>query len=106
VAQDLLDMPYGDIGFQEMCCVGMSKDMGMNMFFKAQAFQCALQNPLNAAVAYMVSRKPRIFSTVVTQSRKNPFGIEVGFEIPAIEYSYQIVEILNKHDAFLNLNEL
>ncbi|RLI74795.1 radical SAM protein, partial [Archaeoglobales archaeon] len=36
----------------------------------------------------------------------NKHGIEVGFEIPAIEYNYQIVKILNKHDAFLNLNEV
>lgn len=34
------------------------------------------------------------------------YGIEAGFEIPAIDYNNQIVEILNKHDAFLNLNEL
>ncbi|RLI79867.1 radical SAM protein [Archaeoglobales archaeon] len=33
-------------------------------------------------------------------------GIEAGFEIPAIDYNSQVVEILNRHDAFLNLNEL
>ena len=33
-------------------------------------------------------------------------GIESGFEIPAIKYDKNIVEILNKNDAFLNLNEL
>jgi hypothetical protein len=54
VSQDFLHMPYGDIRFQKVCCIGMSKDMGMNMLFKAQTFQCALQNSLNAAVAYMV----------------------------------------------------
>ena len=34
------------------------------------------------------------------------FGIEAGFEIPAVEYKKGIVEIVNRNDAFLNVNEL
>ena len=33
-------------------------------------------------------------------------GIESGFEIPAIKYVEDIVEVLNRNDAFLNLNQL
>ncbi len=33
-------------------------------------------------------------------------GMDVGFEIPSIAVSEEIVEIANKHDVFLNLNEL
>jgi len=33
-------------------------------------------------------------------------GMEVGFEIPSISYNESIVEIANKYDIFLNLNEL
>jgi len=36
MAQDFLDMAYGDIGFQQVGGIGMTKDMGMNMFFKSQ----------------------------------------------------------------------
>ena len=34
------------------------------------------------------------------------YGIESGFEIPAVEYKEEIVEIVNRNDAFLNVNEL
>mgnify|MGYP000125263186 CR=1 FL=1 len=34
------------------------------------------------------------------------FSIEAGFEIPAVEYKEEIVEIVNRNDAFLNVNEL
>lgn len=33
-------------------------------------------------------------------------GMEVGFEIPSISVSKEIIEIVNKYDIFLNLNEL
>ena len=33
-------------------------------------------------------------------------GMEVGFEIPSIEFNEKIVEIANRLDVFLNLNEL
>ncbi len=33
-------------------------------------------------------------------------GIEAGFEIPAIEFKEDIVNIVNRNDAFLNVNEL
>ncbi len=33
-------------------------------------------------------------------------GIEVGFEIPSISYNESLIEIVNKYDVFLNLNEL
>ncbi len=33
-------------------------------------------------------------------------GMEVGFEIPSTSYNKSIVEIANKYDIFLNLNEL
>ncbi len=33
-------------------------------------------------------------------------GIEAGFEIPALKFDERIVEIVNRHDAFLNVNEL
>ena len=33
-------------------------------------------------------------------------GIEVGIEIPAIRYDNSIVKFVNKHDIFLNVNEL
>ncbi|HIP25893.1 MAG TPA: radical SAM protein [Archaeoglobus profundus] len=34
------------------------------------------------------------------------FGIEAGFEIPALRYSKEVVDVVNKCDAFLNVNEL
>ena len=33
-------------------------------------------------------------------------GMEAGFEIPSLRFSQEIADVLNKHDAFLNLNEL
>lgn len=33
-------------------------------------------------------------------------GMEAGFEIPSLRFSQEIADILNKYDAFLNLNEL
>ncbi|WP_456369086.1 radical SAM protein [Geoglobus sp.] len=33
-------------------------------------------------------------------------GMESGFEIPAIEYSLDVVEVVNESEAFLNVNEL
>jgi len=45
MSQDFLDMPYVDIGFQQMGCINMTKNMRMNMFFKTETFQSALQNP-------------------------------------------------------------
>ena len=76
-------MPYGDIGFQKVCCIGMPKDMGMNMFFKPQSFQCALQNSLNAAVADMVFRTVGILSVIMAQGRENPCGIAMGLIVPS-----------------------
>jgi len=49
MAQDFLNMPYGNIGFQEVCCIGMAKDMGMNVFFDPQSLQGALQDPRSNA---------------------------------------------------------
>ena len=83
VAQYFLDMPYGDIGFQQVRCIGMAKDMGMNMFFKPQTLQCALQNPLDAAVADMCICKLSIFASVVTQGGKDPFWIAMAFIVLA-----------------------
>lgn len=33
-------------------------------------------------------------------------GLEVGIEIPALRFSRELAEFVNKHDIFLNLNEL
>lgn len=47
-------MPYGDIGFQQMSRIGMAEYMGMDMFFKLQAFHGRPQSALNSAVTHMV----------------------------------------------------
>jgi pyruvate formate-lyase activating enzyme-like uncharacterized protein len=33
-------------------------------------------------------------------------GIEAGFEIPALRFNEEIAEVVNRYDAFLNVNEL
>jgi len=79
MAQDFLDMPYGDIGFQQVRCIGVTKDMGMNMLFKPQTFQRTLQNPLDTAVADMGLCRLCVFASIVTQGGKDPFWIAVTF---------------------------
>lgn len=44
------------------------------------------------------------FEGSIKQAKK--FGIEVGIEIPAISYEQKLVDLLNRNDIFLNLNEL
>jgi hypothetical protein len=88
VPQDFLDMPYGNIGFQQMSCICMSKDMWVNMFFKAHAFQCAPQNPLDAAVADMGFCKLCIFASIATQGRKNPLNTIKGSQGVGLKGSY------------------
>ncbi|MCX8172186.1 MAG: radical SAM protein [Archaeoglobaceae archaeon] len=47
---------------------------------------------------------PELYEEPIRIAKK--LGIDVGFEIPAIHYDHRIVEIVNKNDAFLNLNQL
>jgi len=49
-------------------------------------------------------RKVKAYERSILAAKR--LGIEVGFEIPSTSYIYEIVEIANKHDVFLNLNEL
>jgi hypothetical protein len=51
-----------------------------------------------------INLKAKPFEEPLIASKK--LGIEAGFEIPSLKFSKEIVEILNRHDAFLNLNEL
>ncbi len=46
----------------------------------------------------------KLYEPSIKYSKKA--GIEAGFEIPAISFRDEIPEILNRNDAFLNVNEL
>jgi len=47
---------------------------------------------------------PEIYIESIKVSKK--LGIETGFEIPSIKFCEKIVDIVNRYDIFLNLNEL
>ncbi len=49
-------------------------------------------------------RDVKAFDEPVRIAKK--LGLEVGIEIPALRFSEEIAEFVNKHDIFLNLNEL
>ncbi len=49
-------------------------------------------------------RNVRIYEKSVRGAKRA--GMEAGFEIPAISFTKEIPEILNRNDAFLNVNEL
>jgi len=49
-------------------------------------------------------RNPEIYEESIKAAKK--LGIDAGFEIPAIRFEPRIVEIANRNDAFLNLNQL
>ena len=45
MAQDFLNMPYGDIGFQQMGRICMAEDMGVNMFLNFRRFKVDRRTP-------------------------------------------------------------
>ncbi|MEM4616499.1 MAG: radical SAM protein, partial [Archaeoglobaceae archaeon] len=47
---------------------------------------------------------PEFYEESIKIAKK--IGIDAGFEIPAIKFEPKIVEIANRNDAFLNLNQL
>ncbi|MEM4155725.1 MAG: radical SAM protein [Archaeoglobaceae archaeon] len=49
-------------------------------------------------------KNPELYEDSIKFAKK--IGIEAGFEIPAIKFEPKIVEIANRNDAFLNLNQL
>lgn len=49
-------------------------------------------------------RNPEKFEESIKTAKK--LGIDAGFEIPAVRYDEKIVEIANRNDAFLNVNQL
>lgn len=49
-------------------------------------------------------KAPELYEEPIRIAKK--LGIDAGFEIPAIRFEPKIVEIANRNDAFLNLNQL
>lgn len=49
-------------------------------------------------------RDPEIYEESLKIAKE--MGMDAGFEIPAIAYEEKIVEIVNRNDAFLNVNQL
>lgn len=47
---------------------------------------------------------PQKFEKSITMAKD--LGMEVGIEIPALEYSQDIVDLVNRQEVFLNVNEL
>ena len=81
MTQYFLNMPYGDIGFQQMGRIGMAEHMRVDMFFKLQAFQGRSQNALNPTVTHMIFDILGIFSAIAAQGREYPLWIAMGFII-------------------------
>ncbi|MFO7968435.1 MAG: 4Fe-4S cluster-binding domain-containing protein [Archaeoglobaceae archaeon] len=49
-------------------------------------------------------QNPQRFEKPITMAKD--LGMEVGMEIPALEYSQDIVDLVNRQDIFLNVNEV
>lgn len=49
-------------------------------------------------------QKPELYEEPIKVAKK--LGMDAGFEIPAIRFEPKIVEIANRNEAFLNLNQL
>ena len=75
MTQYFLNMPYGDIGFQQMGRIGMAEHMRVDMFFKFQAFQGRSQNALNPTVTHMIFGILGIFSAIAARAGNIHFGL-------------------------------
>lgn len=49
-------------------------------------------------------KKPHKFDESIKMAKN--LDMEVGIEIPALEFSQDIVDVVNQHDIFLNVNEV
>jgi hypothetical protein len=81
VAENLLDVTDGHIGFDEMSGVGMAKYMWMNVLGDSKAGDGALEDALDTALADMTGSLAGVLAVIVTQGRKDPFGIAMGLVV-------------------------